>query len=213
MIRRPPRSTLFPYTTLFRSFPGKVLADGKGDRLFIADSDHNRIVITKPDGILIDTVGTGERGASDGSFDKASFYRPQGMALDGDSLYVADTENHFIRRIDLKARTVQTVAGTGQQSHDYFQTGPARTVGLNSPWDLQLVGRTLYIAMAGPHQIWKLDLDKQQVSIFAGSGGEARRDGPLDQAAFAQPSALATDGRTLYVSNAEANIIRAVDLG
>src|SRR2546426_8529165 len=72
MIRRPPRSTLFPYTTLFRSFPGKVLADGKGDRLFIADSDHNRIVITKPDGILIDTVGTGERGASDGSFDKRS---------------------------------------------------------------------------------------------------------------------------------------------
>src|SRR2546422_7550729 len=26
MIRRPPRSTLFPYTTLFRSLPGRVLA-------------------------------------------------------------------------------------------------------------------------------------------------------------------------------------------
>ena len=194
------------------AFPGKVLADGKGDRLFIADSDHNRIVITKPDGILIDTVGTGERGASDGSFDKASFYRPQGMALDGDSLYVADTENHFIRRIDLKARTVQTVAGTGQQSHDYFQTGPARTVGLNSPWDLQLVGRTLYIAMAGPHQIWKLDLDKNEVSTFAGSGREARKDGELLKAGFAQPSGITTDGEALYTADSEANIIRAIDL-
>jgi len=83
---------------------------------------------------------------------------------------------------------------------------------LNSPWDLQLVGRTLYIAMAGPHQIWKLDLDKQEISTFAGSGREGRHDGALNEAAFAQPSALATDGQTLYVSDAEANIIRAINL-
>src|SRR5256885_10011653 len=32
MIRRPPRSTLFPYTTLFRSRPQRLLAfDGRGD--------------------------------------------------------------------------------------------------------------------------------------------------------------------------------------
>src|SRR2546428_6759483 len=30
MIRRPPRSTLFPYTTLFRSLLGAVLASGDG---------------------------------------------------------------------------------------------------------------------------------------------------------------------------------------
>src|SRR2546426_10819888 len=34
MIRRPPRSTLFPYTTLFRSISrGKIVADGPVDRL------------------------------------------------------------------------------------------------------------------------------------------------------------------------------------
>jgi sugar lactone lactonase YvrE len=49
------------------------------------------------------------------------------MALDGDSLYVADTENHLIRRVDLKTRTVETIAGTGQQTHEYFKTGPARS--------------------------------------------------------------------------------------
>src|SRR6185436_3910622 len=81
------------------------------------------------------------------------------------------------------------------------------------PWDLQIFGRTLYIAMAGPHQIWKLDLDKMQISTFAGSGREARIDGSLDESAFAQPSALATDGKTLYVSDAESNIIRAINLG
>jgi len=194
------------------AFPGKILADSAGDHLFIADSNHNRIVITKLDGTLVDTIGSGERGANDGAFDKASFYRPQGMALAGDSLYVADTENHLIRRIDLKARTVETIAGTGKQSTDYFKQGPGRSIGLNSPWDLQLAGRVLYIAMAGPHQIWKLDLDKGEVSTFAGSGREARLDGSLLEAGFAQPSGIASDGKTLYVADAEANIIRAIDL-
>jgi DNA-binding beta-propeller fold protein YncE len=194
------------------AFPGKVLADAKGDRLFIADSNHNRIVITKLDGTLVETIGSGERGLADGPFDKASFYRPQGMALDGNNVYIADTENHLIRRVDLKARAVKTIAGTGKQSHDYFKQGPAREVGLNSPWDLQLVGSTLYIAMAGPHQIWKFDLDKETVSTFAGSGREARLDGSLLEAGFAQPSGLTTDGKYLFVADSESNIIRAIDL-
>ena len=194
------------------AFPGKILADAKNDRLFIADSNHNRIVVTRLDGTLVDTIGTGDLGAADGPFDRATFNRPQGMALDGGSLYVADTENHLIRRVDLKARTVETIAGTGEQTHEYFKSGPARSVALSSPWDLQLVGRVLYIAMAGPHQIWKLDLDKNEVSTFAGSGREARLDGPLLQAGFAQPSGIATDGKTLYVADSEANIIRAIDV-
>ncbi|HET6854561.1 MAG TPA: thioredoxin-like domain-containing protein [Pyrinomonadaceae bacterium] len=194
------------------AFPGKILADANGDRLFIADSNHNRIVVTKLDGTLVDTIGTGDTGAADGAFDKATFYRPQGMALSGDSLYVADTENHLIRRVDLKSRTVETIAGTGQQSHDYFKSGPARTIPLSSPWDLQLVGRELYIAMAGPHQIWKLDLNKNEVSTFAGSGREARLDGSLSQAGFAQPSGIASDGKMLYVADSESNIIRAIDI-
>jgi len=193
------------------AFPGKVLADARSDRLFVADSNHNRIVITKLDGSLVDIIGTGERSVVDGLFDKASFYRPQGMALDGDTLYVADTENHLIRKVDLKSRTVATIAGTGRQSVEYFKQGPARSVPLNSPWDLQLVGRTLYIAMAGPHQIWKMDLNENEVSTFAGSGREARLDGPVLSAGFAQPSGITTDGKSLYVADSESNIIRAID--
>lgn len=194
------------------AFPGKILADATRDRLFIADSNHNRIVVTKLDGTLVETVGAGDAGATDGAFDKATFYRPQGLAFAGDSLYVADTENHLLRRIDLKSRTVETIAGTGQQTRQYFKTGPARSVALSSPWDLQLVGRVLYIAMAGPHQIWQMDLEKNEVSTFAGSGREARLDGPLLESGFAQPSGLATNGKTLYVADSESNIIRAIDI-
>jgi thiol-disulfide isomerase/thioredoxin len=200
------------------AFPGKILADAKTERLFIADSNHNRIVVAKLDGTLIDTIGTGERGATDGAFERATFHRPQGLALDGaDALYVADTENHLIRRVDLKARTVSTVAGTGAQAAGGFgdEAGRASALAtaLNSPWDLQLVGRTLFIAMAGPHQIWRLNLSRGQVSVFAGSGREARIDGSRHASAFAQPSGLTTDGgRKLYVADSESNIIRAIDL-
>jgi len=194
------------------AFPGKILADAKSDRLFISDSDHNRIVIAKLDGTLLETIGTGAHGADDGSFDRATFFRPQGMALDGDTLYVADTENHLIRAVDLKSKTVTTVAGTGRQSREP-EVGMARATALNSPWDLQLIGRALYIAMAGPHQIRKLDLVSREVSVFAGSGREGRHDSSLLKADFAQPSGLATDGQTLYSADSEANIIRAIDLG
>ncbi|HYG09048.1 MAG TPA: thioredoxin-like domain-containing protein, partial [Pyrinomonadaceae bacterium] len=73
------------------AFPGKILADAKSDRLYVADSNHNRIVVAKLNGTFLDAIGTGERGASDGAFDRATFHRPQGLALDGDALYVADT--------------------------------------------------------------------------------------------------------------------------
>ncbi len=194
------------------AFPGKVLADAKSDRLFIADSNHNRLVVTKLDGTLLETIGAGERGAADGAFAQATFYRPQGLALEGESLYVADTENHLIRRVDLKTKTVQTVAGTGQQTRDYFRHGPGRSIALSSPWDLQIVGRQLYITMAGTHQIWKLDLDKLEVSTFAGSGREERTDGALLEAGFAQPSGITSDGRNLFIADSESNIIRSISL-
>src|SRR3989441_4451102 len=113
------------------AFPGKILADAKSDRLFIADSDHNRIVIARLDGTLVDTIGNGAHGADDGSFDRATFFRPQGMALDSDTLYIADTENHLIREVDLKSKTVKTVAGTGRQSREH-EAGMARRTAWNS---------------------------------------------------------------------------------
>ncbi|HEX8475965.1 MAG TPA: thioredoxin-like domain-containing protein [Pyrinomonadaceae bacterium] len=198
------------------AFPGKVLADERGRRLFIADSNHNRIVVAKLDGTLIETIGTGERGMTSGAFDAATFNRPQGMTLDGDSLYVADTGNHALRRVDLTKRVVETVAGTGLQGRWNDETTtpkPAATTGLSSPWDLYLgTGRTIYIAMAGPHQIWSYDIARREVRPFAGSGREARIDGALLEAGFAQPSGLASDGKSLFVADSESNIIRAIDI-
>jgi len=194
-------------------FPGKVLADAARRRLFIADSTHHRIVITDLDGKKIAIAGTGAPGKHDGPFDKASFNDPQGMALQGDTLYVADRKNDLIRALDLQARTVKTTAGTGKQGEDRRHGGPALQVGLNSPWDLCLEAGKLYIAMAGHHQIWSLDLAKGLLEPYAGNGYENIADGPPEDASFAQPSGLTSDGTTLYVADSEVSGIRAVPLG
>ena len=193
------------------AFPGKVLADALSKRLFIADSNHNRIVITDFDGKLLEIVGSGSAAKNDGDFVSASFNRPQGMALDGDFLYVADTENQLIRRVDLKNKKVETVAGTGVLQDFDGGGGAALKTAINSPWDLTLVGRTLYIAMAGSHQIWRLDLEKNVVEPYAGTRAEARYDGKISEAAFAQPSGIVSDGKHLFVADPESNIIRQID--
>ena len=203
------------------SFPGKILADEPGNRLFIADSGHNRIVIARLDGTFLDTIGDGRRGQSDGNYAQAQFNSPQGMALNGDMLYVADTENHLIRKIDLANKQVTTIAGTGHQSRDappFAESAKPRKTPLNSPWALWIHGKDLFIAMAGSHQIWKMPLDEAAIGVYAGNGVEDIVDGPLAPrkayqtgfASFAQPSGLASDGIWLYVADAEGSSIRAV---
>ncbi|MGH8057490.1 MAG: NHL repeat-containing protein, partial [Candidatus Entotheonellia bacterium] len=149
----------------------------------------------------------------DGTFEQTTFNHPQGMALDGASLYVADTENHLIRRLDLDKRRVETVAGTGYQARQGDVSGTGGQVALNSPWDVLVIERALYIAMAGSHQIWALNLDSLEAQPFAGSGGEDIIDGARLEAAMAQPSGLTTDGKMLYVADSETSSIRTVDLG
>ncbi len=194
------------------SFPGKVLADEASDRLFIADSNHNRIVVTTLYGDVLHTIGSGEHGLRDGGFDDALFHDPQGMALDGDTLYVADTKNHAIRRIDIPNQSVKTIAGTGEQARMFHRGGNARFVSLNSPWDLELNGGTLYIAMAGFHQIWSLDLTSQEARPYAGNGRERIADGSLSRAELAQPSGIVSDGHKLYFTDSETSAVRSADL-
>ena len=196
------------------SFPGKVLADENGGRLFIADSNHHRVLVSSFDGELLQVIGSGQEGFGDGNFAAARFFRPQGMALskDGNSLYIADLENHAIRLADLEQETVTTVAGTGQQAFQYPTGKNGLETALSSPWDLLLDGKTLYIAMSGLHQLWVMDLEDDRVEVFSGSGREGIDDGLPDQTSLSQPSGFATNGELLYFTDPESSAIRQIPL-
>ena len=196
-------------------FPGKLAIDAPNNRLVISDSTHHRIIETDLSGKIRHIIGSGTQGNTDGIFALAQFNRPQGVALDGDILYVADTENHTIRRVDLLAQQVETIAGTGEQ-YGMVRTpaeGPARSIALSSPWDIVCNGNNVYIAMAGMHRIFVLHLDSDLIEPFAGAGPEALRDGSYQEALFAQPNGLSLDdSHTLYVADSETSAVRAIEL-
>lgn len=197
----------------FLSYPTEVLADEAGGRLFVTDAGHHRIVVTDLEGRVQYAIGSGQAGFVDGSQEIAQFRDPQGLALseDGRTLYVADTRNHAVRAIDLETRRVTTIAGTGNQTRTVLEDlAVGIETDLASPWDVLQDGNTLFIAMAGLHQIWSLDLKTGLIEVFAGTRAEGIQNGNRRLAAtLAQPSGMTTDGVRLYWVDPETSSVRA----
>jgi uncharacterized protein len=201
--------------------PAKLRARGAldGGDLFVADTGHHQIVrfrLALDDGwptlTEIARYGSGEPGFADGDASTAALRAPQGLALDGDRLFVADAGNHAIRSIDLSTGRVATVAGTGALGRGAPETADPLSVALRSPWDLDYADGVLFIAMAGSHQLWVLQLEEQVLVPFGGSGAEGHVDGPLHEGALAQPSAVRVWGDRVYFVDAETSSVRALDL-
>ena len=180
--------------TAMLRYPGKILADESSDRIFIADSNNDRIVVSDLAGNLLTMIGGAGTGLRDGGYDGSELNQPQGMELAGRNLYVADTGNHAIRRVDLESQVVSTVGGPDD--------------GLRSPWDLTLHNNALYAAMAGAHQLWRIDPDSGAAWPYAGTGGESIKDGPLGSALLAQPSGITSYEGRLYFVDSETSSVR-----
>ena len=200
------------------SFPGKLAVDAAGGRLFISDSSHHRVVAVElaTGRFLFAVGGAAGPGLADGTFEAAAFRRPQGVAYDAgsDCLFVADTDNHALRLVDLKARRVTTLAGDGERGRDYRGGGGGASQRLNSPWDVAaLGGGEALVAMAGTHQLWRWA--RGAATAVSGDGYERNANGPDSaNSSWAQPSGLAVsaDGATAYVADAESSSLRCADL-
>lgn len=208
------------------AYPSKLLVDD--DHLWVADTAHHRLLELRlaPDrrrAAVVRVVGCGRPGLVDGAAEVAAFHDPRGLTLhrpsdpapsngdgSGGVLYVADTENHAVRAVDVASGAVRTVAGTGAKG-GFSAGGPPRDTALRSPWAVLALESAVLIAMAGSHQIWVL-IDEAALGPFAGNGREALVDGPRAEASFNQPSDLARIGHHIIVADAEASAIRAVRL-
>ena len=100
------------------------------------------------------------------------------MTVQGDKVYVADAENHNIRLVDLGAGRVTTVAGTGEQSLYRHSGGDPLANPINSPYDLTIGNGTLYIAMAGFHQLWQMDWRADRSDRLQATGAKTFSTGP-----------------------------------
>ena len=194
------------------SYPGKV-AWGPG-RIFISDSGHHRVLVVDEKGEVLETIGSGLRGHRDGTFAEAALDDPQGLAVRGDDLFIADARAHVIWKADLRARRLDRIAGTFELGRAplVFEKTDALAAALRSPWDVAVRGDELYVALAGSHQLAMIDLRSSVIEAVAGTGREALIDGPGAQAALAQPSGLAVQGDVLYVADSESSGVRLLDL-
>ena len=198
------------------SFPGKIEVDVDHERLFIADSNHHRLLITSLEGEVEAVIGNGdvdEFSLEELGFDSGAFDNPQGMAVLGDTIYVADAGSHTIKQIDLVQQTVRTIAGTGEQSLIRHEGGPALDKPLNSPYDLGLRDGVLYTAMAGFHQLWAMDLADGTIAPFAGTGAEAIKDGLRMESMLAQPYGLTVQGNNVFFADSETSAVRLAKIG
>ncbi|XP_066521454.1 NHL repeat-containing protein 2 [Hoplias malabaricus] len=217
-------------------FPGKVAVDPKRKILAIADTGHHRILVVSNTGEVLHCVGGTRSGWKDGNLSEALFNSPQGVFIKGDTVFVADTENHMIRKVNLSEGIVTTLAGTGVQGTDKEGGAMGLQQPISSPWDLTLgtsgagamEDNVLWIAMAGTHQIWAVFLEdgklpkgseygKGTCVRFAGSGNEENRNNAYPhKAGLAQPSglALASDQpwTCLFISDSESSTIRSLSL-
>ncbi len=204
----PPEIPAIAPSTL--KYPGKVAVDG--DRIAVSDTGNHRVIVGRLEGqarMRIEHVVSLSEGEGSKAGVPTAFSSPQGLAFTGKDLYVADSENHTISVVDVNAGRARTLAGTGRQ----MRTNADRMEGaLSSPWDLVVVADTIYVAMAGVHQIWAINRHSGLSRVHSGTGGEDIRDGPNAGALLAQPMGITADDRRLYFADAESSAIRWADI-
>jgi len=99
-------------------------------------------------------AGTGETGYSGdgGPARAAKLNGPKGIAYSPDgSVYIADTESHVIRRIDLKSGVIATVMGTGARGDG--PDGDPRTCRMARPHGVFIQGNDIYVGDSENHRI------------------------------------------------------------
>lgn len=90
------------------SRPTSVLFNATDGILYVADSHNNCIRKIDPDGNVTTYAGTGTAGLVDGDRLQAQFSMPTDLVIFGTFMYVSDSLNNCIRRIDMTNGQVST---------------------------------------------------------------------------------------------------------
>ena len=184
-------------TSAHFNLPSQVATDGKN--IYISDSGNDTIrQLSLADG-MVKTIGgqAQQTGKADGPASKSMFNGPSGVATDGKSVYVADTGNDEIRKIDLSTMTTSTIAGTGEEGS---KDGPGAQAQFDNPGALCLSGNVLYVMDADSHSIRKIDTTSNNVTTLTQVNGH-----------IGSGCGITSDGKTLYYSDTTENAVEATD--
>lgn len=183
-----------------------------GTYLFVADQNNHaiRIIDTLTGKVSTFAGYPGIAGVADGIGTSARFNSPEGIETDGTYLYVADTKNHTIRKIEVSTGNVITLAGKRGQNGTSNGTGTDAT--FNGPGSLTLLGDQLYVADTDSHTIRRVNKDSGYTDTIAGSPGQlGSTDGIGKNARFNYPLGIDNDGQYLFIADTYNHTIRLLD--
>eukprot|EP01006_Ploeotia_vitrea_P026453 TRINITY_DN59437_c0_g1_i1.p1 TRINITY_DN59437_c0_g1~~TRINITY_DN59437_c0_g1_i1.p1 ORF type:complete len:542 (+),score=47.20 TRINITY_DN59437_c0_g1_i1:102-1628(+) len=191
------------------------VAVGSG-KLFIADCNTECVRSVDLQTNIIDTIaGTGFAGHSgDGNAAKvAQLDGPRGLAVYKDSLYIADSNNHCVRAVDLHTGIISTVAGCCKAGFA-GDGGVAIDAQLNRPRDIALADDVLFISDCNNYRIRVVDLNTKIIRTLVGTGarGYSGDGGPVEKAELKWPLGLAVHEKKLFIADNCAHCVRVVDL-
>jgi len=201
-----------PATAAYLGAPRAVALDS--ENVYILDGASHRVRrVDLATGIISTFAGTGTAGFSGdgGPATAAQINAPDTLALDSGYLYIADTANNRVRRVDLATGTITTFAGTGVAGFA-GDGGTAAAAQLNSPFGLALDSRNLYIS--GDNRVRRVDLATGIITTLAGTGmaGFSGDGGPGAAAQLNRPFGLAIGSGNLYIAESVGHRVRKVDL-
>lgn len=198
------------------NFPSAVAVDAAGN-IYIADTMNHRVrKVDAATGIISHVAGTGQaRYSGDGGpASQAALNEPTGLAVNDQSLFIADQSNNRVRKVDLDTGLISTVAGDGTAAYSGDQL-PATEASLAGPSGVAL-GRdgVLYVADTFNSRIRSVDPATGQIATVAGDGGTYRYQGPDEpnSPSISRPAAIAVggDGR-VYLTDSDSHLIRVWD--
>ncbi|MGA6992513.1 MAG: hypothetical protein WBX50_01310 [Candidatus Deferrimicrobiaceae bacterium] len=178
-----------------------------GDNVFVADTNNHTIRKVTPAGVVTTIAGAaGVPGSTDGSGTAARFLFPGGIATVAGDLYVADSQNHTIRKVTV-AGLVTTIAGDPGQTGSVDGTGTSAR--FNNPQGIVALGGDLYVTDTGNHTIRKVTT-AGVVDTLAGSPGTPGSADGIAAARFNSPLGIAFVGTNLFVADSGNHTIRRV---
>lgn len=190
------------------TYPRGITIDADGTNVYVADSGSRivrRIIVAT--GVVSTLAGSGASGALDATGTAASFNIPEGLTTDGISLFLTDSANNNIRKIEIASGAVTTVAGsTTPGSID----GTGIAARFNAPSGITTDGTSLYVADSNNNTIRKIDIAGGVVTKVTGSGSAGRADGDGSVATFSHPKGITSDGANIFVADFDFSLIREI---
>ncbi len=195
--------------------PGGIVISPNDEYLYVSDTGNNRIRKIKiADGQTSLVAGSGSAGFADGKGIATKFNRPFGIDIDlsGKYLYVADSNNQRIRRVEIETTEVTTVAGNGNNG---YRDAIGTTAVLSYPEYVKVgADGNLYFTEVGSQIVKYMDIESRSVRTIAGKTERGFKNGKNLESRFNNPKGLLPDiaHNKLYIADNWNDLIREISL-